>query len=125
MTDTQRRQPTYFLSHGGGPWPWMSGPFRDAQVQLEASLQRLPSELPERPKAILMVSGHWESRGFAVQTNPTPPMVYDYGGLPEEMYRIRYPAPGSPELAGRVVELMTSAGIPIREDAERGYDHGV
>jgi aromatic ring-opening dioxygenase catalytic subunit (LigB family) len=125
MTDTQRRQPTYFLSHGGGPWPWMTGPFRDAQVQLEASLQRLPNELPERPKAILMVSGHWESRGFAVQTNPAPPMVYDYGGFPEEFYRIQYPAPGSPELAGRVVELMTAAGIAVREDAERGYDHGM
>jgi hypothetical protein len=64
---SRRRQPTYFISHGGGPWPWMTGPFRDAQDQLEKSLQRLPAELPEPPKAILMVSGHWEDRGFAVQ----------------------------------------------------------
>jgi aromatic ring-opening dioxygenase catalytic subunit (LigB family) len=122
---TQPRQPTYFLSHGGGPWPWMTGPFRDAQDQLEESLQRLPAELPAPPTAILMVSGHWETRGFTVQTNPNPPMVYDYGGFPEEMYRIQYPAPGSPALAGRVVELMTAAGIPVREDGERGFDHGM
>ncbi len=120
-----RRQPTYFISHGGGPWPWMTGPFRDAQDQLEESLQRLPGELPEAPKAILMVSGHWEAPGFAVQTHPNPPMFYDYGGFPEEMYQIRYPTPGSPELAGRVVELLTAAGIAVREDAERGYDHGM
>ena len=120
-----RRQPTYFISHGGGPWPWMTGPFRDAQDQLEKSLQRLPGELPEAPKAILMVSGHWEAPGFAVQTNPNPPMVYDYGGFPKEMYQIQYPTPGSPELAGRVVELFTAAGIAVREDAERGYDHGM
>jgi aromatic ring-opening dioxygenase catalytic subunit (LigB family) len=125
MTDAQRRQPTYFLSHGGGPWPWMTGPFRDAQAQLEESLQRLPSELPAPPTAILMISGHWEAPGFTVQTNPNPPMFYDYGGFPEEMYRIRYPAPGSPALARRVVDLTSAAGIPVREDSDRGYDHGM
>ena len=124
-SSSAKRQPTYFISHGGGPWPWMTGPFRDAQHQLEESLQRLPSELPERPKAILMVSGHWEAPGFTVQTHPNPPMFYDYGGFPEEMYRIQYPAPGSPALAGRVVELLSAAGIAVREDAERGFDHGM
>jgi aromatic ring-opening dioxygenase catalytic subunit (LigB family) len=103
----------------------MTGPFRDAQDQLEESLQRLPAELPERPTAILMVSGHWEDRGFAVQTHPAPPMYYDYGGFPQEMYEIQYPAPGSPALAARVVELLTRAGIAVREDAERGFDHGM
>ena len=125
MTTDSRRMPTYFLSHGGGPWPWLTGPIRDAMDQLEESLQRLPSELPERPKAILMVSGHWEARDFTVQTNPNPPMFYDYGGFPEHTYNIRYPAPGSPALAARVVELLTGAGIPVRQDAERGYDHGM
>jgi aromatic ring-opening dioxygenase catalytic subunit (LigB family) len=103
----------------------MTGPFRDAQAELEASLQRLPGELPEAPKAILMISGHWEAPGFTVQTNPNPPMFYDYGGFPAEMYAIQYPAPGSPALAARVVELLTGAGIPVREDAERGFDHGM
>ena len=124
LTDT-KRQPVYFLSHGGGPWPWLTGPIRDGLAELEVSLQRLPGELPEQPKAILMVSGHWEEREFTVQTNPNPPMFYDYGGFPPETYSIQYPAPGSPALAARVRELLTDAGIPVREDAERGYDHGM
>src|SRR3546814_4448729 len=72
-----------------------------------------------------MISGHWEAPAFTVQTNPNPPMVYDYGGFPEHTYHIEYPAPGSPALAARVAELLTTAGIPVREDARRGYDHGM
>ena len=53
-----KRQPVYFLSHGGGPWPWLTGPMRDGMNHLEESLQRLPGELPEQPKAILMVSSY-------------------------------------------------------------------
>jgi len=121
---TQTRMPTYFISHGGGPWPWLTGPMRDGMAQLEESLQQLPDELPAPPKAILMVSGHWEAPVFTVQTNPNPPMLYDYGGFPEHTYRIQYPAPGSPALAARVVELLTGAGIPVAEDPDRGYDHG-
>ena len=124
MTGT-KRQPVYFLSHGGGPWPWLTGPIRDGLAELEVSLQRLPAELPEQPKAILMVSGHWEAREFTVQTNPNPPMFYDYGGFPEHTYRIQYPAPGSPALAARVTELLGGASIPVREDADRGFDHGM
>jgi aromatic ring-opening dioxygenase catalytic subunit (LigB family) len=122
---TTKRQPVYFLSHGGGPWPWLTGPIRDAMVELEKSLQRLPGELPEQPKAILMVSGHWEAPGFTVQTSPAPPMFYDYGGFPEHTYRIQYPTPGDPALAARVVELLSGAGIPVGEDDKRGYDHGM
>ncbi|HYH49346.1 MAG TPA: class III extradiol ring-cleavage dioxygenase [Acidimicrobiia bacterium] len=124
MADT-KRQPTYFLSHGGGPWPWMTGPIRDAMDELNESLLRLPSELPEKPKAILMVSGHWEARHFTVQTNPNPSMFYDYGGFDPELYTIQYPAPGSPALATRVTELLTGAGITVKQDAERGFDHGM
>ena len=72
-----------------------------------------------------MVSSHWEDRGFAVQTHPAPPMYYDYGGFPQEMCEIQYAAPGSPALAARVVELPTGAGVAVREDAERGFDHGM
>lgn len=119
------KMPTYFLSHGGGPWPWLTGPMRDAMAPLERSLKALPGEIGERPKAILMISGHWEAPAFTAQTNPKPPMIYDYGGFPEHTYRIQYPAPGSPALAARVGELLTAAGIPVREDAKRGYDHGM
>ncbi len=125
MTVESVTMPTYFLSHGGGPWPWLDGPMRDAMDQLEESLRKLPLEVGERPEAILMVSGHWEAPTFTVQTHPNPPMIYDYGGFPEHTYRIQYPAPGSPELAARVVELVGGAGIAINEDPERGYDHGM
>ncbi len=125
LTTTQTRMPTYFISHGGGPWPWLTGPMRDGMRLLEESLANLPDELPATPHAILMISGHWETPNFTVQTNPNPPMVYDYGGFPEHTYSIQYPSPGSPALASRVVELLTNAGITVGEDPNRGYDHGM
>jgi aromatic ring-opening dioxygenase catalytic subunit (LigB family) len=93
--------------------------------RLEASLQAIPSELPHTPRAVLAISAHWETPHFAIQANPNPPMLYDYGGFPEETYHIQYPAPGSPELALRVQELLTAAGIGAALDYQRGYDHGV
>jgi aromatic ring-opening dioxygenase catalytic subunit (LigB family) len=77
------------------------------------------------PKAVLAVSGHWETRDFTVQSNPRPPMVYDYAGFPAFTYEIRHPAPGSPELATRIQELLADAGLLAGLDGERGYDHGV
>jgi aromatic ring-opening dioxygenase catalytic subunit (LigB family) len=118
------RQPVYFLSHGGGPWPYMQGPMRSHFRLLEQSLQDIPAQLPERPKAVLVVSGHWEEPEFTVSASPLPGMVYDYYGFPEETYRIRYPAPGSPALAARVQQLLRGAGWPAAVDAERGFDHG-
>ena len=118
------RIPTYYLSHGGGPWPYMTGESRQRFAGLEASLQRLPGELPATPRAIVMVSGHWEENDFAVMANPAPPMVYDYSGFPEAMYHIRYPAPGSPEVARRVESLIQQAGLPTHLDPVRGFDHG-
>ncbi len=117
------RQPTYFISHGGGPWPWMPQ-MRGMLKNLEASLAAMPAELPEPPKAVLVVSGHWEDDDFAVMSSPKPPMVYDYGGFPPEMYQISYPAPGAPDLAARTASLIAEAGLPTRLDATQGFDHG-
>lgn len=116
--------PAYFLSHGGGPWPWLEGGFRSMFDTLEASLKDLPRQVGRRPKAVLSVSGHWEEREPTVMASPRPPMLYDYGGFPEHTYRIRYPAPGSPEVAARVQALLQASGIPARLDADRGFDHG-
>src|SRR5579871_6825585 len=74
------RLPTFFLTHGGGPWPYMTGAFRQQFTRLEASLKGLRQQLPAEPQAILIVSGHWEDDDFAVMDNPSPPMVYDYSG---------------------------------------------
>lgn len=116
--------PTYFISHGGGPWPWMKEQMGPVYARLEASLADMPRQIGRKPDAILMVSAHWEESAFTVMANPHPPMVYDYGGFPEHTYHVHYDAPGSPELARRVQALVEAAGLPVRLDAQRGFDHG-
>ena len=118
------RLPTYFISHGGGPWPWLPD-MRKMMAPLETSLANMPKEVGETPKAILMISGHWEEDDFAVMSSPAPGMVYDYGGFPDFTYQIKYSAPGSPALAKRVEELLKAADLPTHLDATRGFDHGV
>jgi aromatic ring-opening dioxygenase catalytic subunit (LigB family) len=117
------RLPTLFVSHGGGPWPFMRDRIDDFAGTF-AYLQKLPATLPGQPVAILSVSGHWEEPEFTVATSARPPMVYDYYGFPEHTYRVQYPAAGSPEVAARVKQLLSSAGIGVAEDPERGFDHG-
>ena len=121
---TKSRLPTYFISHGGGPWPYMTGEFRRNFDQLERSLLEMRTELGSAVKAVLMISGHWEEVGFAISSGNHPGMVYDYYGFPEYLYHIKYGAPGSPILAGRVRELLQAGGIDARLDPTRGFDHG-
>jgi aromatic ring-opening dioxygenase catalytic subunit (LigB family) len=118
------KQPTFFLSHGGGPWPFMDGDYRRGHAKLEASLQALPGTLAEKPKAVLMVSAHWEETAFTVMSSPAPGMLYDYGGFPPHTYEVVYAAPGDPVLAERVVALIEAAGLPAARNAQRGFDHG-
>jgi aromatic ring-opening dioxygenase catalytic subunit (LigB family) len=116
--------PTYFISHGGGPWPYMPE-MRAMMHQLEQSLQAIPRQIGMTPKAVLVISGHWEERdAFAVMASPRPPMLYDYGGFPAHTYQVIYPAPGAPELASRIHGLLAAAGLPTRLDSQRGFDHG-
>ena len=117
------RLPTIFISHGGGPWPYI--PEMKAQFAKTANwLSGLPSTFPEKPKAILSISGHWETEEFMVSSAEHPSMVYDYVGFPEQTYRVKYEAPGSPAVAKRVQELLTQAGIKNDSDSKRGFDHG-
>ncbi|HEY7808858.1 MAG TPA: class III extradiol ring-cleavage dioxygenase [Allosphingosinicella sp.] len=118
------RLPTYFISHGGGPWPYLDGPFRRTFDQLEQSLVDIRRELGDAPRAVLVISGHWEEKGFAISSGERPGMVYDYSGFPAHTYEIRYKAPGSPELAARVQQLLAGGGIAARLDPKRGFDHG-
>ncbi|MGE3926661.1 MAG: class III extradiol ring-cleavage dioxygenase [Lautropia sp.] len=115
--------PTLFVSHGGGPWPFM-GDRLPSYARTADELLNLSGRLPAKPAAILVVSGHWEEAEFTVSTAPRPPMLYDYSGFPAHTYRLQYPAPGSPSLAGRVKAMVAAAGMECREDASRGFDHG-
>jgi len=121
---TIAKLPTYFISHGGGPWPWIRDSFRDSFTVLEASLKDMVVQLGRKPRAVLVISGHWEEQEFTVMSNSAPPMIYDYGGFPEYLYHIQYSAPGSPALARRVEELLGGAQIAARSDSNRGFDHG-
>ncbi|QND62046.1 DODA-type extradiol aromatic ring-opening family dioxygenase [Mesorhizobium huakuii] len=122
MTDSLL--PTYFISHGGGPWPYITGEFRRNFDVLEKSLVDMRAELGSAPKAVLVISGHWEETGFAISSGVKPGMVYDYHGFPEYLYSIAYNAPGSPELANRVQRRLLASGIEAALDPTRGYDHG-
>lgn len=122
------RQPSLFITHGGGPCFWMSFPEpigARGYDRLRAWFESLLASLPERPRAILMVSAHWEEPVVTVAAAERPGMIFDYHGFPPHTYRLHYPAPGSPALAQRVQELLRAAGIAAAADAHRGYDHGV
>lgn len=93
-------------------------------ASLRAHLEALPGTLAQRPKALLVVSAHFERRVPTVTTAEHPPLYFDYGGFPPESYRLRWPVAGAPQLAARVTALLGAAGIETDEDPERGLDHG-
>ena len=116
--------PVYFISHGGGPWSYMEDPSRASYAKLEASLAAMPAQIGSTPRAVLMISAHWEEPEFTLMASPRPPMIYDYYGFPDFTYQIRYDAPGDPGLAVRAKSLIEAAGLPAKLDPERGFDHG-
>jgi aromatic ring-opening dioxygenase catalytic subunit (LigB family) len=119
------RFPVVFVPHGGGPWPFVEvGVPREDVERLAAYLRSVASIPPYPPKALLVVSAHWEEPVPTVMTSARPPILYDYYGFPPESYEITWPAPGAPALAGRVRQLLADADIQSNADGERGYDHG-
>lgn len=119
------RTPVVYLPHGGGPWPWVSlGLPQEEVARLRAYLEGLAGLPSTPPKAVLMISAHWEEEVPTVSTAAKPPMLYDYYGFPESAYSLQWPAPGDPNLAARVRALLGQAGVPSAEDPERGFDHG-
>lgn len=119
------RMPVAFLPHGGGPWNIVDLRVPKAEYDALASYLDQVRLLPKTPpKALLVVSAHWEERVPTVMSAPRPPMLYDYYGFPPASYEFVWPAPGAPEVAARVRELLGAAGIESAEDAQRGFDHG-
>ena len=110
-----------FISHGGGPLPLLNDPAHAALVE---QLKTLPKQL-RKPKAIIVISAHWEADEIRVTDASAPALLYDYYGFPPESYQIKYPCKGEPELAKSIVAELNSAGIPAKTESKRGLDHGV
>ena len=110
-----------YFSHGGGPLPLLGDASHEAMVDF---MTDLPDRL-RKPEAILVISAHWEESAATLLSGIAPPMFYDYSGFPETAYSIRYPAPGSPELASRISEILSEHTIASRLNPKRGFDHGL
>lgn len=110
------RLPTLFVSHGA---PTLAVEDGEAHRFLAGLGEQLG-----KPKAVLMVSAHYESPAPTVTAADRPETIHDFGGFPHELYEIQYPAPGDPPLAGRVAGLLNEAGLDARADPGRGLDHG-
>ncbi|MGH8445792.1 MAG: DODA-type extradiol aromatic ring-opening family dioxygenase [Solimonas sp.] len=124
-TPTAVRQPSFFIPHGGGPCFFMDWNPPHTWDHMAGFLRGIVATLPEKPRAVLLISGHWLESSFTAGSNPRPPLIYDYYGFPEHTYQLRYDAPGEPALAQRVRELLAAQSLPAAEDTQRGYDHGV
>jgi aromatic ring-opening dioxygenase catalytic subunit (LigB family) len=120
------RMPVLYIPHGGGPWPFVELGFGERREidALAGYLRSIAGALPARPRAMLVISAHWEAAVPTVLTAERPPLLYDYYGFPPEAYRITWPAPGDPALAARVQGLLGAAGIESATDDARGFDHG-
>ena len=108
--------PSLFLSHGAPTLPLDACPAREFLKGLSATLPR--------PRAILVISAHWETQSPIVNRVAVNDTIHDFYGFPRPLYEMRYPAPGSRALAERTVELLTAAGLPAGTDDARGLDHG-
>lgn len=123
QTAAPLRQPVLFIPHGGGPCFFMDWP--KTWDNMAAYLRGISQTLPQKPDAILIVSGHWETPTPTLTAASNPPLIYDYHGFPPHTYHLQYPAPGAPALATAIAQRLTDAGITATTDPTRGWDHGV
>ena len=110
------RFPAVFVSHGAPTLPIEAGPARDFLAGLGKTLGK--------PKAILVMSAHWENGEAAVSAAARPETIHDFFGFPQELYRMTYPAPGAPDLAAHVSKLLGAKGMATHIHPSRGLDHG-
>ncbi|NIR31811.1 MAG: dioxygenase [Gammaproteobacteria bacterium] len=108
--------PVAFVAHGA--------PTLASDATKGAQLSAWAASMP-KPRAILVASAHWQQSPPCLGTQRTRELIYDFYGFPEALYRLRYPAPGSPELAAEVKGLLDEQGMAWSEEPARGLDHGV
>jgi aromatic ring-opening dioxygenase catalytic subunit (LigB family) len=119
------RMPTWFIPHGAGPCFFMDWNPSDAWDKTGKFLKDLPSTLPTKPKAILMISAHWIQPTISLTGAQNPELIYDYHGFPSHTYDLQYPAKGDPALAQEIIEILVDSQIKAKTDASRGFDHGM
>lgn len=122
-----KRLPTLYIPHGGGPCFFMDPPPEQPHLWdgLAAYLRGIDAGIGVRPRAVLVISGHWEAQQPTVNIAERPKLLFDYYGFPEHTYRLKYPVPGAPELESRVRSLLEQAGFELGVETKRGLDHGV
>ncbi len=113
---TNTRQPAVFISHGSPMTALESGPYGQALAAFGKSIV---------PNAILVISAHWQEPEIRIASGARPELIYDFGGFPRELYELKYPAPGSPELAKEAAVELRRAGFEAALDPGRGWDHGL
>ncbi len=106
--------PTLFIGHGNPLNAISRNAYTDGWASIGTSIPR--------PRAVLAVSAHWYIPGCAVTANPVPRTIHDFGGFPQELFEVKYPAPGSPELARRIKALLSPVSVALEESW--GLDHG-
>jgi aromatic ring-opening dioxygenase catalytic subunit (LigB family) len=120
MTMPTIQTPILYIPHGGGPLPLLGDPSHAALVRF---LRSLGQEIAQ-PKAIAVISAHWEAVLPTVSSGVAPSMLFDYFGFPSQSYEYSYRAPGSADLAIDIVRLLAERGIAAALDDQRGFDHG-
>jgi len=123
--------PAFYISHGGGPCFFMEekgGMFEamDKNSKVTQWYKDFAKNfIPRKPKAIVLFSAHWEEKPVHIISSAKPGLLYDYYGFPAHTYEITYPAPGEPNLAQRISNLLNNVSIPNVLDTTRDWDHGV
>ena len=114
--ETNSTMPAVFVSHGSPMTALDRGPYAEALAAFGRTIA---------PKAIVVISAHWQESEIRIASGTRPELIYDFGGFPRELYEIRYDAPGSPDLASEVKSELEGAGFAASLDERRGWDHGL
>lgn len=113
--------PALFISHGAPLFAIDAGESGPALTRLGDQVKAMADG---GLRGVVIMSPHWMAKAPAVMSNPRPDTWHDFGGFPPELYKLAYPAPGAPELAGEVEELLREQGIEAQPDPKRPFDHG-